>query len=79
MTLSAVMAGPVPAIHVLTPEQDVDVRDKRGHDESNIAQFGIRRAFVCVAKCGKRLRISLASGQLVVHRLMSQIARQRNP
>jgi hypothetical protein len=50
--LSAVMAGLVPAIHVLTPEQDVDARDKRGHDESNIAQFGLKRAFTCVAKFG---------------------------
>jgi hypothetical protein len=30
------MAGLVPAIHVLTAneEEDVDARDKRGHDES---------------------------------------------
>jgi hypothetical protein len=30
-----VMAGLVPAIHVFASEkQDVDARDKRGHDES---------------------------------------------
>jgi len=42
MTLSVVMAGLVPAIHVFdrTCRKDVDARDKRGHDESNIAQFG---------------------------------------
>ena len=28
-----VMAGLDPAIHVLTQKQDVDARDKRGHDE----------------------------------------------
>jgi hypothetical protein len=30
------MAGLVPAIHVfdLTPDLDVDARDKRGHDDS---------------------------------------------
>ena len=29
------MAGPVPAIHVfLDSQQDVDARDKPGHDES---------------------------------------------
>jgi hypothetical protein len=35
MTLSAVMAGLVPAIHVLIgcAKKDVDARDKRGHDE----------------------------------------------
>jgi hypothetical protein len=27
------MAGLVPAIHDLTRKQDVDARDKRGHDE----------------------------------------------
>jgi hypothetical protein len=27
------MAGLVPAIHVFIPEEDVDARDKRGHDE----------------------------------------------
>src|SRR6516162_9999617 len=43
MTLSVVMAGLVPAIHVFdrTGRKDVDARDKRGHDESNIAQLGI--------------------------------------
>jgi hypothetical protein len=44
MTLSAVMAGlVVPAIHAFDPtcEKDVDARDKRGHDESKAAQFGI--------------------------------------
>jgi hypothetical protein len=48
------MAGLVPAIHVFDPacEKDVDARDssvftrvfdalRGGHDESNIAQFGI--------------------------------------
>jgi len=33
---SGVMAGLVPAIHVLlgaAPQEDVDARDKRGHDE----------------------------------------------
>jgi len=28
------MAGLVPAIHVFLRSQDVDARDKRGHDES---------------------------------------------
>jgi hypothetical protein len=28
-----VMAGPVPAIHVLLPAKDVDARHKAGHDE----------------------------------------------
>jgi hypothetical protein len=34
--LSTVMAGFVPAIHVFAfrQNQDVDARDKRGHDES---------------------------------------------
>jgi hypothetical protein len=34
MTVEAhfVMAGPVPAIHVFLLCQDVDARDKRGHD-----------------------------------------------
>ena len=43
MTLSVVMAGLVPAIHVFdySCKKDVDARDERGHDESNIAQFGI--------------------------------------
>ena len=32
-----VMAGPVPAIHVLaTSQKDVDARDKRGHDERDV-------------------------------------------
>jgi hypothetical protein len=32
-----VMAGLVPAIHVLgTAQEDVDARDKRGHDASNM-------------------------------------------
>jgi hypothetical protein len=33
------MAGLVPAIHVLTPgnEEDVDARDKRGHDVERFA------------------------------------------
>jgi hypothetical protein len=30
-----VMAGPVPAIHVLLCSQDVDARHKAGHDEKN--------------------------------------------
>jgi hypothetical protein len=36
------MAGLVPAIHVFdsTTFQDVDARDKRGHDESSVATFG---------------------------------------
>jgi hypothetical protein len=35
MTLSAVMAGLVPAIHVFDPrcKKDVDARDKRGRKE----------------------------------------------
>jgi hypothetical protein len=44
MTLSVVMAGLVPAIHFVfdrTGRKDVDARDKRGHDELNIAQLGI--------------------------------------
>jgi hypothetical protein len=32
------MAGLVPAIHDFWFELDVDARDKRGHDESNIRQ-----------------------------------------
>jgi hypothetical protein len=32
MDLSTVMAGLVPAIHALATAQDVDARDKRGHD-----------------------------------------------
>ena len=37
------MAGLVPAIHVFDRmcKKDVDARDKRGHDEAEIAQFGI--------------------------------------
>jgi hypothetical protein len=32
------MAGPVPAIHVLaTPKEDVDARDKPGHDDQETA------------------------------------------
>jgi hypothetical protein len=30
---NVVMAGLVPAIHVLAPKKDVDARDKPGHDE----------------------------------------------
>jgi hypothetical protein len=47
MTLSVVMAGLVPAIHVFdqTREKDVDARDKRGHDESNIAQLVLARRY----------------------------------
>jgi hypothetical protein len=30
---SAVMAGLVPAIHVLASQEDVDARHKAGHDE----------------------------------------------
>jgi hypothetical protein len=36
---SGVMAGLVPAIHVLLPQgqkKDVDARDKRGHDASEV-------------------------------------------
>jgi hypothetical protein len=32
---SRVMAGPVPAIHVLLAD-DVDARDKRGHDNGEV-------------------------------------------
>ena len=32
MTRHAVMAGLVPAIHVFDVTEDVDARDKRGHD-----------------------------------------------
>jgi hypothetical protein len=35
--MNAVMAGPVPAIHVLlyrASKKDVDARDKPGHDET---------------------------------------------
>jgi hypothetical protein len=38
------MAGLVPAIHVFAnaeKKQDVDARDKRGHDESNNPRFGL--------------------------------------
>jgi len=37
------MAGLVPAIHVLLARgfQDVDARDKRGHDESKFVAVGI--------------------------------------
>jgi hypothetical protein len=37
------MAGLVPAIHdfLTTEKQDVDARDKRGHDESNNPRFGV--------------------------------------
>jgi hypothetical protein len=37
------MAGLVPAIHVFLGKvkQDVDARDKRGHDESNIERIGL--------------------------------------
>src|ERR1700686_4301190 len=37
--LHTVMAGPVPAIHVLKPSrlgQDVDARDKPGHDDEGL-------------------------------------------
>jgi hypothetical protein len=40
------MAGLDPAIHVfdsISLFQDVDARDERGHDESNIASIGISR------------------------------------
>jgi hypothetical protein len=40
--LSAVMAGLVPAIHVLlaeTQQRDVDARDKRGHDDGEAIRF----------------------------------------
>jgi hypothetical protein len=45
MTLSAVMAGLVPATHVFLhrEKQDVDAHDKRGHDESKAAQLGMTR------------------------------------
>jgi hypothetical protein len=39
--LSEVMAGLVPAIYVLlavTPQEDVDARDKRGHDGGEVIQ-----------------------------------------
>ena len=38
-----VMAGLGPAIYVFdgTGKKDVDARDKRGHDEPNVAQLGI--------------------------------------
>jgi hypothetical protein len=40
------MAWLVPAIHVIDRAglQDVDARDKRGHDESLVMAVGIRRA-----------------------------------
>ena len=40
-TTSAVMAGLVPAIHVLTrgAKKDVDARDKRGHDVERLARW----------------------------------------
>jgi hypothetical protein len=42
------MAGLVPAIHVFVTltKQDVDARDRRGHDESNNPRFGISAAFL---------------------------------
>jgi len=45
------MAGLVPAIHVLASarKKDVDARDKRGHDESNIERFGIGRSRIHLA------------------------------
>ena len=35
---TAVMAGPVPAIHVLLSahKKDVDARDRRGHDDGEV-------------------------------------------
>jgi putative acetyltransferase len=37
------MAGPVPAIHVVTEKKDVDARDKRGHDGLTLsASFHLR-------------------------------------
>jgi hypothetical protein len=41
------MAGLVPAIHVFdacSRLEDVDARDKRGHDELNVARVGIFEA-----------------------------------
>jgi len=35
MTPNTVMAGLVPAIHVLLHDKDVDARDKRGHDDGD--------------------------------------------
>ena len=35
---SIVMAGLVPAIHAFARMQDVDARDKRGHDESGSSE-----------------------------------------
>jgi hypothetical protein len=41
LTLLAVMAGLVPAIHVFDPtrKQDVDARDKRGHDDQTFCSL----------------------------------------
>jgi hypothetical protein len=36
-SLSSVMPGFVPDIHVLAAKEDVDGRDKPGHDESELA------------------------------------------
>jgi len=47
----AVMAGPVPAIHVFSwSDKDVDAGDKRGHDES----IKLRRTFTAAEPTSRR-------------------------
>jgi hypothetical protein len=51
------MAGPVPAIHVLasSTKEDVDARDKPGHDGANIDQRDIVRLSNSILVIARRL------------------------